>query len=519
MSTIVENLRLGELLYQLRAAPAIVASVANEPASVMRRNLIPDTGTSRGLTTARAYTPFGGVSRGFHKVRGGEVSLPIFLFAAALAVAAAGLAVASATLAPASAPIWLIAGLAAVAFVAEKQSVRINANTEVSVSSLPILFAATVCGPLPAMVVGACALLGEFRRPYARWIVWTSSRALAGGVAGFAASLIIDADPSVAALLLGVVTAALTEGAVDSMLVSATARLRGNGSFLGTMETMLRLLAATVPLHAPVVAVLAYAYLAVSPWVLFLFFVPTLASQRLLVLYQEQRRLTGDVLAANERLESANLSFAGALVSALDARDRYTAGHSAAVAIYARDIARALSLDDQTQREAHLAGLLHDIGKVGLPPGILEKEGPLTPDERRSMETHSEIGERILRNVSAYGEIATVVRHHHERVDGRGYPDGLLRDEIPLLSRIIAVADAYNAMTSGRPYRTALPTANAKQRLDDASGSQFDSNIVRVFQEILETESAAYSLGARADFALEAQRHPRMFTSPALTAA
>jgi hypothetical protein len=96
----------------------------------------------------------------------------------------------------------------------------------------------------------------------------------------------------------------------------------------------------------------------------------------------------------------------------------------------------------------HLAGLVHDIGKIGLPVGLLEKEGPLTLEERRVMQGHSEIGERILAKVDDYGSIAEIVRHHHERVDGYGYPDGLDEEEIPLLSRIIAVADAYNAMTS-----------------------------------------------------------------------
>ena len=135
----------------------------------------------------------------------------------------------------------------------------------------------------------------------------------------------------------------------------------------------------------------------------------------------------------NERLERANLSFASALVATLDARDRYTAGHSAAVAIYSRDIAKRMGLPDAQQQLAHLCGLVHDIGKIGLPAGLLEKPGALTFEERRLMETHPEIGERILAKVDDYAEIAGIVRHHHERFDGNGYPDGLAADEIPLL--------------------------------------------------------------------------------------
>ena len=185
-----------------------------------------------------------------------------------------------------------------------------------------------------------------------------------------------------------------------------------------------------------------------QPWTLAFFFLPALAAQRLFALYQEERRLTRELVEVNDGLERANLSFASALVATIDARDRYTAGHSSAVAIYARDIAVRMGLSPDQQQLAHLCGLVHDVGKIGLPPGLLEKSGPLTLDERREMQRHSEIGERILANVDTYAEIASIVRHHHERVDGEGYPDGLWGEQIPLISRIIAVADAYNAMTS-----------------------------------------------------------------------
>ena len=117
-----------------------------------------------------------------------------------------------------------------------------------------------------------------------------------------------------------------------------------------------------------------------------------------------------------------------------------------------------MGLSEADQQLAHLSGLLHDIGKVGLPAGILEKTGPLTLEERRVMEEHSVIGDRILSNVAQYGELAKIVRHHHERVDGNGYPDRIEDARIPLISKIIAVADAYNAMTSDRAYRAAMTT-------------------------------------------------------------
>src|SRR5207244_13297762 len=165
--------------------------------------------------------------------------------------------------------------------------------------------------------------------------------------------------------------------------------------------------------------------------------------------------------------------------------DRYTAGHSAAVAVYSRDIAKRMALSEEQQRLVHLCGLVHDIGKVGLPPGLLRKAVALTLEERRQMEQHPAIGERILSKVEDYSDIARIVRHHHERVDGLGYPDNLRDDEIPLLSRIIAVADAYNAMTSDRPYRDAMPSRVARRRLSQAGDSHFDPTVVAQFGCVL----------------------------------
>jgi HD-GYP domain-containing protein (c-di-GMP phosphodiesterase class II) len=164
-----------------------------------------------------------------------------------------------------------------------------------------------------------------------------------------------------------------------------------------------------------------------------------------------------------------------------------------------------MGLSEAEQVLAHLCGLVHDIGKVGLAPGLLEKAGPLTLEERRQMEQHPVIGEHILSKVEDYADIARIVRHHHERVDGLGYPDNLGYDEIPLLSRIIAVADAYNAMTSDRPYRDAMPSRVARLRLAQAVESQFDTTVVAAFEAVLAGASEAYRCGQREDFRIEAK--------------
>ena len=265
----------------------------------------------------------------------------------------------------------------------------------------------------------------------------------------------------------------------------ATQAVRGWWSPLSYLRTMVPLFLIAVPLYVPAVSFLVYGYVGYSLAIVAMVFIPLLALQRVVHLYQEQRAAAQSLAEVNRQLERANLSFAAALVATLDARDRYTAGHSAAVARYSRDIAKRMGLSEDEQQLVYLSGLVHDIGKIGLPAGLLEKPGALTLDERRQMQDHSEIGERILSKVEDYADIARIVRHHHERVDGNGYPDGIEGEEIPLLSRIIGVADAYDAMTSDRPYREAMPSRVARLRLAQAVETQFDTTIVAAFEAVL----------------------------------
>jgi putative nucleotidyltransferase with HDIG domain len=331
-------------------------------------------------------------------------------------------------------------------------------------------------------------------------------RALTGGIAGLAAASL---DPHESrffgVILLAAFAATLADLTSGLSLNVSMQAVRRTGSISYFLRTVGPLVGLWIPLYVPLVTLLVYGYRNYSFWVVATFLLPALAFQRLLQLYHWQRQTAEELAAANVRLERANLSFATALVATLDARDRYTAGHSAAVAIYSRDIAARLGLSESDQQLAHLCGLVHDIGKVGLPAGLLEKRGALTLEERRQMEEHAAIGERILSKVDDYAEIARVVRHHHERVDGLGYPDGLRGDEIPLVSKIIAVADAYNAMTSDRPYRDAMPARVARLRLAQAVESQFDTTVVAAFEAILAGANEAYRSGLRHDFDFETQ--------------
>ena len=420
-----------------------------------------------------------------------------------LAVVAAAGGVALGSSLPPDGSSWVILLLACVAVVAERGSVQMSTkmDLEESISLLPILFAAVLLGPFAGLIVGAASMLGDFSRPYLRWSIYTSSRAIVGAAAGLAALLVEDlASSQLGAIVVATLVGAVVAQLLDIGFACTTVWLRRTARPSDTARTIAPVALAAVPLYAPVVILLTIAYTELSPWTLILFFVPALAAQRLFALLQAQRQLTEGLSAANEQLETANLSFASALVTTLDARDRYTAGHSAAVAIYCRDIAARMGLPEQDQRLIHLAGLVHDIGKIGLPVGLLEKPGPLTLDERRQMQEHSTIGERILAKVEDYAEIALIVRHHHERVDGQGYPDGLHGSDIPLLARIISVADAYNAMTSHRPYRDAMPSRVARLRLAQAVETQFDTSVVAAFEAILAAAGEEYRCGSSEAF-------------------
>jgi diguanylate cyclase (GGDEF)-like protein/putative nucleotidyltransferase with HDIG domain len=184
-----------------------------------------------------------------------------------------------------------------------------------------------------------------------------------------------------------------------------------------------------------------------------------------------------------ERNRRMYLGSIKALTAVVDAKDAYTHSHSEQVAFYARAIAEEMRMDPE---EIELAGKVHDIGKVGIDERILNKRGKLEPTERALLMSHSEIGALILSNIDELKNLVPAVRAHHERMDGKGYPDGLKGDEIPLYARVLAVADSFDAMTSDRPYSSARSLQFAVEQLRDCSGSQFDPEVIGAFFNVLE---------------------------------
>jgi putative nucleotidyltransferase with HDIG domain len=200
-----------------------------------------------------------------------------------------------------------------------------------------------------------------------------------------------------------------------------------------------------------------------------------------------------------EELEGLFVRAVETLVATVEAKDIYTYGHSARVSKLARQIAEGLGMADDELERIKVAGLLHDVGKIGIPESILNKDGKLTDDEWQYIRSHPAIGESIIRQLGSrrLDEVRRIVRHHHEKLDGTGYPDGLSGEAIPLGARVMAVADAYDAMTSNRPYRSPMSSEAAIEELRRHAGTQFEAPAVEALVA-LRAPGAAAVAGAAA---------------------
>lgn len=212
-------------------------------------------------------------------------------------------------------------------------------------------------------------------------------------------------------------------------------------------------------------------------------------------LMKSSSMLLGVHLVNQRQFHQMQLMFEGtihSLVSALDAKDAYTSGHSSRVADLAVELARRLEFDDDGLARIHMAGMLHDVGKIGVDDSVLRKPGRLTPEEFEEIKKHPVLGYEILKGIPSFREILPAVRHHHESMDGSGYPDGLVGDEIPRDAQVLAVADAFDAMTSDRPYREGMPIDRVVKIFAEGHNRQWAGDVVDVLlnaPEVMHTYS------------------------------
>lgn len=193
-------------------------------------------------------------------------------------------------------------------------------------------------------------------------------------------------------------------------------------------------------------------------------------------------------LERQHRIERLSMQIVQTMSRAIDAKDKYTNGHSVRVAEYSMEIARRFGKTDEEQKNIYMLGLLHDVGKIGVRDAIITKTSRLTDEEYAVIKTHTSIGAEILQGITELPDIATGAHWHHERYDGRGYPDGLSGEAIPEVARMIAVADTYDAMTSKRSYRDALPQEAVRSEIEKGIGSQFDPGFARIMLEMIDED-------------------------------
>ncbi len=223
----------------------------------------------------------------------------------------------------------------------------------------------------------------------------------------------------------------------------------------------------------------------------------TLRIQHSIELVRLQRNLESEVIKKTRENQRLSFQIVRTLAETIDAKDTYTNGHSGRVADYSKEIARRFGYSDKAQDQIYIMGLLHDVGKIGVPDAIINKGGKLTEEEYEIIKTHPVKGAKILAAVKDMPQLVTGAKYHHERYDGTGYPDGLVGTDIPEEARIIAVADAYDAMTSKRSYRDYLSQEVVKEEIKGGKGTQFDPVFADIMLEMI-NEDKEYNMREKA---------------------
>src|SRR3954466_3255530 len=431
------------------------------------------------------------------------------LVALGLPLVAAGPAVPASRAADWRAPAVLVL-LWAFAVVADRVEITTRSGASL-VGSLPVfVLVASLFGPAPALAVAIGTTLTQPRKAW---------QLVAGDVGVFATVVVV---PGLAARALGGGTlspwfALVVAGAyvlawlLNVALVVAYMRaLRGRDVRVQVADVLQPLMATQLAL-ALATATLAYAYLRLGAAALVFCGALVVVYSRLqrdLIaaerLRDEAEERNEELAAANERLRRAHFGAMRSLVRSIHLHDQMTARHSAAVARYARAIAKAAGCSEEDQQLVHTAGLLHDVGKHILDDAILKGDSKLDDDQWQLVKRHPEEGARIVRLLEGQEAVAEIIHAHHERIDGRGYPRGLAGEDIPRLSRMISIADTYDVMTARDSYRAPVTPEAAIAELRRVSGAQLDGDLVEVFvRDVLGHDETAFAHGDDADFEFE----------------
>jgi putative nucleotidyltransferase with HDIG domain len=423
-------------------------------------------------------------------------------------------------------PVALFFLLLAVSVVSELFRLETH-NVNISASFLSVVLAMTLLGPSPAAVLGVTTFLINAAKRRAPW------RATLTNVSTFAAFPVVGGvmfealggrhllDRDIAAFVLAVLFVFLSMNVLNFLLIAIDIVIVDGQSIRHSFRHIYFPLAPVELAVGLLTAGVAVAYQGGDLGVVGLLAVVGLIFQFLL-------RTALNSLDRKEKLErrtrelaSLQVGLLSTVLQTLSLRDKMTARHSAAVARYSREIARSMGLGEHEQDVVHTAALLHDIGKFIFPDSILFADSKLTPADMAIVRRHPEQGARLVAQIEGYGPVAEIVLAHHERVDGGGYPNGLVGAQIPLAARIISVADTYDVMTSRDSYRDPVSSREAIEELRRVAGAQLDVDVVDTFVSLLEQRTITFRHADDADFEkeLNLEARVRLHAAPRVIAA
>jgi HD-GYP domain-containing protein (c-di-GMP phosphodiesterase class II) len=402
---------------------------------------------------------------------------------------------------------WLFVLLVASVVILDAVRIDVFERANLSPASVPEIALAFFFGPLgPIVAEGSIAVLRAVRRdPVMKWSFDFGALSLAGTAAALVFNLFPGADQG--ALLAVGALAGLAYYIVNSGLLAIVMGLAETRGPVGVWRERLAWMTPHYVAFGALAGLFAIAELDLGLYALAAFALPVLMLWIAEKQYLDRSRATVTGLReANDELEAKNaqlehlldenrellssvqrsyLSTITSLARTVEAKDPYTSGHTERVADIALMLAAELGYEESKLPAINVGAIIHDIGKIGVPDAILLKPGPLDPEEFAEMRRHPEMSSYIVAELDLPVEVKQMVRSHHERFDGRGYPDGLIGEEIPLAARILTVADTLDAMTSDRPYRNALPLETALQEIRDKQGSQFCPAVVAALERVM----------------------------------
>jgi putative nucleotidyltransferase with HDIG domain len=423
-------------------------------------------------------------------------------------IAALTAAMATAVLTSTSAdwhPIALLLVLFALAVVSDVMIVEMH-GMRLSGAFLSTVLAMTLLGPAPAMAIGtstAVLTAVDSRRAFPKALADTAIWAVFPLLGGLMANGLMPAETDTVGFCAVVVLVFMATNVMNFLMVAAYYRATASISLWTTVKSVYFTMLPSEIATALLTAAVAYGYVRLGIGSVALAAV-VLGVFQYLLWARVQAYERGEELAQRTReLASLQVGLLSTVMQTLSMRDAMTARHSAAVARYAREVARLLGVDEREQDLIHTAALLHDIGKFIFPDTILLADRKLTDDEWETVKLHPEQGAKLVRRIEGYGPVADIIISHHERIDGKGYPHGIVGDEIPLGSRIISVADTYDVMTSRDSYRRPVSREAAIVELRRVAGTQLDPAIVEHFIEMIESGRVAFRHADEADFERE----------------